>query len=237
DYNLGGEIGAVREECASSSEDEDCPCGSNAISCIDVGEDSYCLPRLGRCPIVCGEDEEPCYRPGFDAEGNHLPPEETCVLKGLACGCGQNSFACDTDGNLTQCLPIVGGYCPQCLADEVECPHVLNFQPNGTQVPAEGWVEPVRKCASSLLDCPCGREAQMCDSLGRCIFKGAACCTYDQKLCVLTDYGPDGQLTGYREICWLPTEPCPCGANTHRCPGTEVCLPESIKEAICPCDP
>ncbi|CAE7341991.1 PRY3 [Symbiodinium natans] len=234
DYNLGGEIGAVREECQSSS-DEDCPCGSNAISCIDVGKDSYCLPRPGRCPVVCGEDEEPCYRPGYDAEGNHLPPEETCVRKGLTCGCGQNSFACDTDGNLTQCLPIIGGYCPQCLAGEVECPHVLNFQPNGTQV--EGWVEPIRNCASSLLDCPCGREAQMCDSLGRCIFKGAACCMYDQKLCVLTDYMPDGHLTGYREICWLLTEPCPCGANTHRCPGTEVCLPESIKEAICPCDP
>ncbi|CAE7841468.1 PRY3 [Symbiodinium necroappetens] len=97
-------------------------------------------------------------------------------------------------------------------------------------------VPPSRLCAGSLLDCPCGHAATMCAALNRCIFQGAACCAIDEKTCVVADYAPDGNITGSREICWASTAPCPCGANTERCPGADLCLPALQKAAVCPCE-
>ncbi|CAE7763068.1 PRY3 [Symbiodinium sp. CCMP2592] len=231
DYSVSGAIQGTREECLNA--DVACPCGQNAMTC-GAGQESYCLPRLGlsRCPLVCPDGEEPCYRPSFDAQGNRLPAEETCVPIATGCGCGQGSFPCSTGQGEPECLPV-GGYCPACAPGEIECPIVQNFFPDGME---DRMVPPSRQCAASLLDCPCGRGATMCAALNRCIFKGAACCAVDEKTCVVVDYTPDGNFTGSREICWASTAPCPCGANTQRCPGAELCLPALQKAAVCPCE-
>ncbi|CAE7466799.1 flaEY [Symbiodinium natans] len=231
DYNSSGSIRNVTKDCVANGDQS--PCGDNAITCPTPGQDDTCLPpSAGRCPLNCPEGEEICYRVGFNNMGHPLlPPQEVCVPQGSKCGCGQNSFEC----NAGECLPLVGGYCPNCPAGEVQCPDVVNFRPDGTE---ESSVPPTPSCASSAELCPCGQSAKWCKSRERCVFQGEACCEDHEKLCTLTDYTEDGNVTGSQSICWPRGEEykCPCGGHAVWCPSANQCVPEFAKKQTCPCN-
>ncbi|CAE7237743.1 flaEY [Symbiodinium sp. CCMP2592] len=219
DYNSStGELVGVRQTCANES--EACPCGDFAFRCQD-----FCVPGNFPCPVTCASEEKLCLRPSFDEQGEHLTTEEVCVPRGDSCGCGQGAFNCVREDGSSECLPAVGGHCcpvSNC-AGGVHCPLVTNFRPDGAEISQS---LPSRECANSTRECSCGHEAKWCDSLG-CIFKDADCpllCTEQQKLCSLLDYTSDGIFVSYRDICLDADLPCPCGLNTWRCPGSDLCM-------------
>ncbi|CAJ1429530.1 unnamed protein product [Effrenium voratum] len=192
-----------------------------------------------RCPVWCTAQQEYCYVDSYDAKGNWLSVEETCVNPGETCDCtkGQNAFSCTmTDGVSTwsECLPINGGYCPpSCAANEVPCFEVENFRPNGTSI---GFTEPPKPCAADYESCSCGREAKNCG--GWCIFKEDNCpvfCEVGKKKCFIDDYDTSGNYLGDREVCVAEDQVCPCGKNTLRCPGDDMCLRKSEADLVCPC--
>lgn len=194
-----------------------------------------------RCPVYCTDEQDYCYSPSYDASGNWLSTEETCVAKGTQCQCsGQNSFACDFNEfgySWRECLPLEGGFCPQtCAEGEVSCPSVEDYMPDGTWL---GFSDPSASCAASLDDCPCGKEAKVCPgSTMRCIFKDEDCpvtCAADQKKCYLTDYTTGEEFISDREVCVSTNADCPCGKNTQRCPGSDACLLASQAAIVCPC--
>eukprot|EP00439_Symbiodinium_sp_Y106_P021792 s937_g2.t1 len=163
------------------------------------------------------------------------------VPKGTKCQCtGQNSFSCDFNEwgySWTECLPIEGGYCPPTCADgEVSCPGVDDYMPDGSWL---GFSSPTTKCAANLDSCPCGTEAKACPgSSMRCIFKDEECpvvCGDKQKKCWITDFTQSGEYISDREICVAEDETCPCGQNTQRCPGEDICLLASEASLVCPC--
>ncbi|CAE7201495.1 LZTR1 [Symbiodinium sp. CCMP2456] len=227
DYNRStGELLGVRQTCANES--DACPCGDFAFRCQDL-----CVPGNFPCPPTCSSEEQLCVRPSFDDQGEHLATEQVCVPQGGSCGCGQGAFECTHGDGSSECLPTVGGHCPVYCAGGVQCPLVTNFHPDGAEI---GQSPPSRECANTTWQCPCGSEAKWCESLG-CIFKDADCpmlCTGQQKLCSLVDYTSEGIFLSYREICIDADVRCPCGLNTWRCPGSDLCLLPS-QMAICPC--
>eukprot|EP00439_Symbiodinium_sp_Y106_P035275 s3413_g4.t1 len=247
DYDVNGYPGLYRETCVSN--DVVCPCGTNSQRCHDPHWDfHYCYPLRDywsnstmRCPVYCTDEQDYCYSPSYDARGNWLSTEETCVAKGTQCQCsGQNSFACDFNEfgySWRECLPLEGGFCPQtCAEGEVSCPSVEDYMPDGTWL---GFSDPSTSCAASLDDCPCGKEAKVCPgSTMRCIFKDEDCpviCGADQKKCYLTDYTTGEEFISDREVCVSNNADCPCGKNTQRCPGSDACLLASKAAIVCPC--
>ncbi|CAE7204518.1 unnamed protein product [Symbiodinium natans] len=245
DYLTNGFPGAFREICVPNT--GTCPCGRNAQQCSDPFGDTWCYPLVDyfdnstmRCPVYCTADEDTCYSPSYDANGNWLSTEESCVPAGTACTCtGQNSFTCtrnDFGETWTECLPI-GGFCPAtCAANEVSCPSVDDYKPDGTYL---GEAQPSVQCAANLESCPCGKEAKSCTgSWIRCIFKDEDCpvvCSANQKKCYLTDYTANEEFISDREVCVDVNANCPCGKNTQRCPGSEACLLPSKAALVCPC--
>ncbi|CAE7346703.1 UVR8 [Symbiodinium sp. CCMP2592] len=242
DYRLNGAVKGSRELCLVH--DGECPCGENAIQC-KAGQETYCLPRwnaesqrLSECPLECGEEEQRCCVPSFGATGEFLRTEEICVAqvpKGQPCGCGAGAFDCNyTDGTSgSECLPLVGGFCPSSSCAAGACPAVVDYLPNGD---AYGLSPPPRACATGE-GCHCGREAKWCDALG-CIFKDQPCppsCTSSQKLCTLADYTSSGTIAGYRDVCIDRDQRCPCGQNTRQCPGSDLCVLRSLVNQVCPC--
>ncbi|CAE7228526.1 unnamed protein product, partial [Symbiodinium microadriaticum] len=227
DYNRStGELLGVRQTCANES--DACPCGDFAFRCQDV-----CVPGNFPCPPTCSSEEQLCVRPSFDDQGEHLATERVCVPQGGSCGCGQGAFECTHEDGSSECLPTFGGHCPAYCPGGVQCPLVTNFHPDGAEI---GQWPPSGECANTTRQCPCGSEAKWCESIG-CIFKDADCpvlCTEQQKLCSLVDYTSEGIFLSYREICIDADVQCPCGLNTWRCPGSDLCLLPS-QMAICPC--
>ncbi|CAE7212893.1 unnamed protein product [Symbiodinium natans] len=247
DYDASGFPGLYRETCVSN--EAVCPCGTNAQQCHDPHWDyHYCYPLVDywtnstmRCPVYCTDEQDYCYSPSYDANGNWLSTVESCVTKGTQCQCtGQNSFACDFNEwgySWRECLPLEGGFCPQtCATNEVSCPSVEDYMPNGTWL---GFSDPSTSCAANLDSCPCGKEAKFCSgSTIRCIFKDEDCpviCTDSQKKCYITDYTAGEEFISDREVCVASNATCPCGKNTQRCPGSDACLLPSSTAIVCPC--
>eukprot|EP00913_Durusdinium_trenchii_P006573 g6176.t1 len=216
-----------------------------------------------QCPVFCKADEEYCYVDSYSASGRWLSVTESCVKKGQPCDCsqGQNARSCNfTDpwqghtavrtsedgfGNYWQeCIALKGGWCPPtCASGQITCPEVENFMPNGTST---GWSAPPKSCAANYDACGCGREAKNCGGWVGCVFKDCthrdASCRDTQHKCWLNDFDTNGEWISYREVC-IPqegvsasrAETCPCGTNTLRCPGEDICLPASQASVVCPC--
>ncbi|CAE7034080.1 unnamed protein product [Symbiodinium sp. CCMP2456] len=142
----------------------------------------------------------------------------------------------DSWGTWSECLPLAGGFCPStCPADEVPCPQVEDFMPDGTYL---GLASPSKKCAASLVECPCGKQAERCPGAAGCISKSEGCpitCKAAEKKCYLTDFTDGGDFISDREVCVAADALCPCGKNTVKCPGEDVCLPKDVADVICPC--
>eukprot|EP00439_Symbiodinium_sp_Y106_P010195 s248_g1.t1 len=240
DYGTNGFPGAFRETCVSAT--AVCPCGTNAQQCHDPHWDfHYCYPLVDywtnstmRCPVYCTDNEDTCYSPSFDASGNWVSTEESCVAKGTQCSCtGQNSFACDFNEwgySWRECLPLTGGFCP------ASCAEGQDYKPDGSWV---GFSDPSTQCAANLDSCPCGKEAKVCPGSSiRCIFKDEDCpvvCAAEQKKCYITDYTSSETFISDREVCVASNATCPCGKNTQRCPGSDACLLASKANIVCPC--
>lgn len=71
-----------------------------------------------------------------------------------------------------------------------------------------------------------------------CIFKDELCpvtCKANEKKCFVYDFAENEDFLGEREVCVGEDAKCPCGKNTRRCPGENLCLPTSQTQVLCPC--
>ncbi|CAJ1413767.1 unnamed protein product, partial [Effrenium voratum] len=247
DYNATGYPTMYSETCVDQG--TSCPCGTHSQKCHDpyMNED-LCYPTWDfwmntryTCPVYCKDNEDYCYVPSYDAQGDWISTKETCVPSGQKCDCsqGQNAFECTFSdpwyGSWSECLPKVGGYCPvTCPEGKVACDMVVDYLPNGTSL---GYFQPPEQCADSFDKCPCGKEAERCNMVG-CRPASEGCpitCTAEQKKCYLTDFSDAGSRISDREVCVASDATCPCGKNTAKCPGSDVCVLPSEKALICPC--
>eukprot|EP00439_Symbiodinium_sp_Y106_P003634 s3280_g1.t1 len=229
DYNATGYPTSFKETCVQKG--TPCPCGTHSQKCTDpFFGDSYCYPKWDFWSNV-----------RLDSTMRREIGSEICVPQNQRCDCskGQNAFECnftESWGTWSECLPLAGGFCPStCPADEVPCPQVEDFMPDGTYL---GLASPSKKCAASLAECPCGKQAERCPGTAGCISKSEGCpiaCKAGEKKCYLTDFTDGGDFISDREVCVAADALCPCGKNTVKCPGEDVCLPKDVADVICPC--
>eukprot|EP00931_Biecheleriopsis_adriatica_P021932 TRINITY_DN1420_c0_g2_i1.p1 TRINITY_DN1420_c0_g2~~TRINITY_DN1420_c0_g2_i1.p1 ORF type:complete len:2017 (+),score=244.24 TRINITY_DN1420_c0_g2_i1:59-6109(+) len=248
EYNASGYPLTYLEKCVAKG--QTCPCGSNSQTCFDPSwGESFCYPlwdfwadRKLECPVFCSASQDYCYVPSFDANGDQIDTAEFCVPSGGRCDCsrGQNAFECNftdpTDPSFvfSTCL-AVGSYCPaSCAANQTVCSQVEDFLPNGTSL---GFVSPRKACGKDAADCGCGKEAVMCGELG-CFSKDEGCpitCQANERKCFLEDFSKNGSRISDREVCIASNQTCPCGKNTVKCPGQNVCVTQQELTTVCPC--
>eukprot|EP00931_Biecheleriopsis_adriatica_P079800 TRINITY_DN5314_c0_g1_i2.p1 TRINITY_DN5314_c0_g1~~TRINITY_DN5314_c0_g1_i2.p1 ORF type:complete len:1870 (+),score=322.07 TRINITY_DN5314_c0_g1_i2:319-5610(+) len=248
EYNASGYPLSYLEKCESKG--QPCPCGQNSQSCWDPWyKEHYCYPlwdfwsdRKLDCPVYCTADQDYCYVPSFDADGEQIDTTEYCVPAGQRCDCskGQNAFECNLTDSwdpsfvYSVCL-AAGSFCPStCGEGEIACGQVEDFLPDGTSV---GFAPPKKACAASVADCGCGKEAVRCGDSG-CFSKDEGCpvtCEAGRKKCFLEDFDVNGSFISDREVCIAANVTCPCGKNTVKCPGQNVCVKQAEVSTICPC--
>jgi len=249
-FNRTGGMTDYTEMCTSRG--GKCPCGFNSTKCT-YRRASWCQPTWdvttntkSSCPVSCNSTQKKCYVPAYDGSQNYLKSVEYCETKGTACDCtkGSGSKTCTvTRGgrNYSDCIGP-GDYCPvTCAGGQHVCPQKDNYGKGGDWL-SSAAPSTDEQCASSLGECKCGTNSQMCTArkTSWCQASAYPCpviCTSKEKMCTVTNYDVNGSVVSYKDQCMAGNATCPCGANNAKCVigGRAMCFPSSMKAAVCPC--
>jgi len=223
------------EQCLASTVDFLCPVQCNATTAKQCGSgaDAYCIPRAESCPVVCNASEREVFVDIYNAAGQIIGSNKTCLAPGASITCGDHAVRCTIPDGGQYCQPSSLG-CPLFCDESIEktC-EPLSFTTSGD---IDSSVAANSSCVNKSLACPCGRNSRRCqvvDEFGfvdeYCIPQAESCpvvCKQGEKVCSIWDHNTSGYPETYSERCVSASASCPCGRNAKRCsdPHGDFCL-------------